>query len=114
MTNKKDFINKGDLMSAATSAKNPFISEPPTGSTEPEEPIKRYDTETAHPAEDRRPAASNDYYVTARRRAETKSKKLLLLMTPTLHAAIKDRASTEGISANELINQVLEDYMLQD
>lgn len=114
MTSKKDFINKGDLMSAATSAKNPFISEPPTGSTEPEEPIKRYDTETARSAEDRRPATSNGYYVTARKRTEPKSKKVLLLMTPKLHAVIKERACTEGISANELINQVLEDYMLQD
>lgn len=110
MTSKKAF-GKSTLLDAATNTTNPFISRPPTGPAEPEESAKDI---TALPAEDRRPATSNDYYVTARKRAEAKSRKVLLLMTPTLHAAIKERACTEGISANELINRVLEDYILQD
>lgn len=41
---------------------------------------------------------------------ETRSKRLNLLMQPSLHAKIKTLANKQGISTNELIHKVLEDY----
>ena len=42
---------------------------------------------------------------------ETKSRRLQLLLTPSLYEAIKERASEERMSVNELINSVLRDAL---
>jgi hypothetical protein len=41
---------------------------------------------------------------------ETKSRRLQLLMQPSLHAKIKDMAKAKGVSVNELIHAALEEY----
>ena len=40
---------------------------------------------------------------------ETKSRRLQLLLTPSLYEAIKDKAAEERMSVNELINSILKD-----
>ena len=40
---------------------------------------------------------------------ETKSRRLQLLLTPSLYEAIKDKAAEERVSVNELINSILKD-----
>ena len=40
---------------------------------------------------------------------ETKSRRLQLLLTPSLYEAIKDKAAEERLSVNELINSILKD-----
>lgn len=39
---------------------------------------------------------------------ENKSKKLLLLLKPTLHERLKTKAASFDMSINELVNQILE------
>lgn len=41
---------------------------------------------------------------------ETKSRRLQLLMQPSLHAKLKDMAKEKGMSVNELIHTALEEY----
>lgn len=40
---------------------------------------------------------------------ETKSRRLQLLLTPSLYEAVKDKAAEEHISINELVNAILRD-----
>lgn len=47
-------------------------------------------------------------------RKETKSKRLNLLLPPSLHLNLAKIARVEGISLNELINNVLEKYEQQN
>ena len=42
---------------------------------------------------------------------EVKSKRMQLLMQPSLHIAIKQLADEEGISVNEKIHSILKDYV---
>jgi len=39
---------------------------------------------------------------------ETKSKRVQLLMQPTLHARIKDAAAAQGLSFNDYVHRILE------
>jgi len=41
---------------------------------------------------------------------ETKSRRLQLLMQPSLHAKIKTMAKDRGVSVNEFIHGILEEY----
>lgn len=43
-------------------------------------------------------------------RIEAKSKRLQLLIKPSLHTALKAKAKAEGDSLNNLINRILEAY----
>ena len=45
----------------------------------------------------------NPYYI------ETKSKRIQLLLQPSLHEKLKKKAAEEGISVNELIHSTLEE-----
>lgn len=45
---------------------------------------------------------------------ESKSKRLQLLVTPTIAANMKAAAMIEGISLNELCNRIFEDYLRKD
>ena len=42
---------------------------------------------------------------------ETKSRRLQLLVQPSLYEAIKARATAEGLSVNELVHTLLEDVV---
>lgn len=42
---------------------------------------------------------------------EVKSKRMQLLMQPSLHTAIKNLADSEGVSVNEKIHSILKDYV---
>lgn len=45
---------------------------------------------------------------------ETKSRRLQLLMQPSLHDRIKARAAAEGLSVNEYIHKALEEAVEED
>lgn len=42
---------------------------------------------------------------------ETKSKRVQILTTPSLHKKLKKQAKAEGLSVNELINKALTEYI---
>lgn len=42
---------------------------------------------------------------------ETKSRRLQLLIKPSIHEAIKERATALGVSTNDLINTILQAYI---
>ena len=44
---------------------------------------------------------------------ETKSKRLQLLIKPTLYDRLKDKAYEEGISVNELVHEILDDAVIK-
>lgn len=61
----------------------------------------------ATPDEGERPAVPmklNPLYI------ETKSKRLQLLIQPSLHGKLKGRATAQGVSLNELIHTALQEY----
>lgn len=70
--------------------------------TNPEEPQAREDHET--------PAGykPNPAYV------EVKSKRVQLLMQPSLHSKVKALADREGVSLNEYIHKMLEETVKED
>ena len=45
--------------------------------------------------------------------AETKSKRMQILMYPSLHANVKKLADAQGISVNDLVNIALQEYVKQ-
>lgn len=45
---------------------------------------------------------------------EIKSRRLQLLMKPTLHKMVKQTADDNGLSVNEFIHSVLESYLLKE
>lgn len=53
-------------------------------------------------------------YITQEDTQETKSKRLNLLLRPTLHRDITKLSAMERISTNELINRVLSEYIEQN
>lgn len=63
--------------------------------TAPEESVKTTDAPEGYKA--------NPLYV------ETKSRRLQLLVQPSLYERIKGRADAEGLSVNELVHTILED-----
>ena len=46
-----------------------------------------------------------------RRHAETRSKRLQVLLPPSVFMKLRDKADVEGISVNELINIILTDAL---
>lgn len=54
------------------------------------------------------PLSATPLYTTrAPQGREAKTRRLQLLLTPSLYEAVKRRADTEGISVNEIINEIL-------
>lgn len=45
---------------------------------------------------------------------ETKSKRLQLLIQPSLHEKLKSKAKAEGISVNELVNSILQNALAEE
>lgn len=88
-----------------------YISTPPPVDPEPEprpqperKPKKRASASTSAPRKAATPArrAIPEY-------EETKSRRLQLLLTPSLYEAVKERAAEERMSVNELVNTILSD-----
>ena len=88
-----------------------YISTPPPVDPEPEprpqperKPKKRASASTSTPRKAATPArrAIPEY-------EETKSRRLQLLLTPSLYEAVKERAAEERMSVNELVNTILND-----
>lgn len=82
-----------------------YISTPPPVDPEPErKPKKRASASTSTPRKAATPArrAIPEY-------EETKSRRLQLLLTPSLYEAVKERAAEERMSVNELVNTILSD-----
>ena len=42
---------------------------------------------------------------------ETKSKRVQMLMQPSLYNAIKDKAEKEGVSVNEMMHEILKGHL---
>jgi len=93
MASKKSF--KGDINPAMQ-----FISIPAEEAAEPTGSI-------AKPTQSKAPEGYklNPLYI------ETKSRRLQLLMQPSLYAKLKARASAEGKSINTIIHAILEDAL---
>lgn len=84
-------------------AENPalqFISQPLTEEPEEEAEEKIYRTGSGN-----RPNTQPG----ANAAGETKSRRLQLLLTPSLYAAIRDKAAAERRSVNDTINIILQD-----
>ena len=88
-----------------------YISTPPPVDPEPEprpqperKPKKRASASTSTPRKAATPArrAIPEY-------EETKSRRLQLLLTPSLYEAVKDKAAEARLSVNEYINSILKD-----
>lgn len=70
-----------------------FITQEPIASREPEQ--------QAHQARRAQPQYDE----------ETKSRRLQLLITPSLYEAVKAQATKEKVSVNEMINSILKDAL---
>jgi hypothetical protein len=96
MASKKSF--KADINPAMQ-----FISQP--------EEAPQEETSVAAPAKAGKAPAGyklNPLYV------ETKSRRLQLLVQPSMHDRLKERAAREGKSINELVNSFLEDGLREE
>ena len=45
---------------------------------------------------------------------ETRSRRLQLLVQPSLHEKLKRRAQSEGTSVNEVVNSILQDALVEE
>ena len=84
-----------------------FISQESIDRAEREAPATE---ETAKP----RPAKAPEGYKLNPLYIETKSKRLQLLMQPSLHEKLKNKVKAEGISVNELVNSILQDALAEE
>lgn len=95
---KKSFVDENNPALA-------FITATPTEPETLNEPDK---TEIEQAPEEQEPARQPRRN---RQRPETKSRRLQLLIKPSMHDALKDIAEREGISVNEAVNEAIEDYI---
>jgi hypothetical protein len=86
---------------------NPALQFITTQPEEAEEGIKEVKPEPKQSATTEKPPEG---YKLDPRYVETKSRRLQLLMQPSLHAKIKTMAKDQGVSVNEFIHSVLEEY----
>lgn len=86
-----------------------FITQPEEAATEPQTAEKQQTEEKLSSA------SGAPLRAAPARRAlsgeEAKSRRLQLLLTPSLYEAVKGRAAEERLSVNELINSILKDAM---
>lgn len=73
-------------------------------------PKKSFSTELTQTA----PTPTAEAYITQDDTQENKSKRLNLLLRPTLHRDLGKLSAMERISTNELINRVLTEYAEQN
>lgn len=91
-------------MSKKSFTENPalrFINPPPVGGAESAAPS----TAPAPPSAAGPPMKPNPLYV------ETKSRRLQLLLQPSLHQGLKNKAQAEGRSLNDLIHGILAEWL---
>ena len=79
-----------------------------------QESIDRAEGETPATAEAKRPDKAPEGYKLNPLYIETKSKRLQLLIQPSLHEKLKRKAQTEGTSVNDLVNSILQDALAEE
>lgn len=77
-----------------------------------QESIDRAEGET--PAETKKPDKAPEGYKLNPLYVETKSKRLQLLIQPSLHEKLKKKAQAEGTSVNDLVNGILQDALAEE
>lgn len=75
-----------------------------------QESINQAEAPTTDNGSDQLPA-SRPYTVPG---IESKSKRIQLLIQPTLHKALKEKASEEGLSFNEAVTRAIREYLKGD
>lgn len=102
---KKSFANANPAMA--------FISI----SEETVESVPQTDIEAvAQPTESTSPKVVQESNIPMKRNPEyieTKSKRVQMLMQPSLHAALRDFADAKNLSVNEAMHEILKDYVEQ-
>ena len=96
-----------------TSAGNPalmFISQPQEQAKKAEEPAKRKETRS-HSLQAKKAAQKAKQAPRAAQGAEAKSRRLQLLIQPSLYEAVKARAAEEGTSVNDQISSLLREAL---
>lgn len=86
-----------------------FISQESIDRTEGETPTTEETTAKA-----KRPAKTPEGYKLNPLYIETKSKRLQLLIQPSLHEKLKRKAQAEGTSVNDLVNSILQDALAEE
>jgi len=79
-----------------------------------QESIDRAEGETPATAEAKRPDKAPEGYKLNPLYIETKSKRLQLLIQPSLHEKLKRKAQAEGTSVNDLVNSILQDALAEE
>lgn len=79
-----------------------------------QESIDRAEGETPATAEAKRPDKAPEGYKLNPIYIETKSKRLQLLIQPSLHEKLKRKAQAEGTSVNDLVNSILQDALTEE
>lgn len=80
-----------------------------------QESIDRAEEETTAKDETaKRPAKAPEGYKLNPLYIETKSKRLQLLIQPSLHEKLKARAKAEGTSVNDIVNTILQDALTEE
>lgn len=86
-----------------------FISQESIDRAEGEAPATEETTEKV-----KRPAKAPEGYKLNPLYIETKSKRLQLLIQPSLHEKLKRKAQAEGTSVNDLVNSILQDALAEE
>ncbi len=79
-----------------------------------QESIDRAEGEAPATAEIKRPDKAPEGYKLNPLYIETKSKRLQLLIQPSLHEKLKRKAQAEGTSVNDLVNSILQDALVEE
>lgn len=79
-----------------------------------QESIDRAEGETPATAEAKRSDKAPEGYKLNPLYIETKSKRLQLLIQPSLHEKLKRKAQAEGTSVNDLVNSILQDALAEE
>lgn len=79
-----------------------------------QESIDRAEGETPATADAKKPDKAPEGYKLNPLYIETKSKRLQLLIQPSLHEKLKRKAQAEGTSVNDLVNSILQDALAEE
>ena len=79
-----------------------------------QESIDRAEGETPATADAKKPDKAPEGYKLNPLYVETKSKRLQLLIQPSLHEKLKRKAQAEGTSVNDLVNGILQDALAEE
>lgn len=79
-----------------------------------QESIDRAEGETPATADAKKPDKAPEGYKLNPLYVEKKSKRLQLLIQPSLHEKLKKKAQAEGTSVNDLVNGILQDALAEE